>query len=75
MAPSPCTNFDVTGGDDKRRRRISLTKEAAADGGAEADALVGVVDGSELRVLLGGLGSGSSEPSLWPDEEEDNSTG
>lgn len=46
-----------------------------ADGGAEADALVGVVDGSELRVLLGGLGSGGSEPRLCPDEEEDTSTG
>lgn len=41
-----------------------------ADGGAEADALVGVVDGSELRVLLGGLGSSGSELSLCPDDED-----
>lgn len=48
----------------------SLTKEAAAEAGAEAeaDALVGVVDGSELWVL-GGLGSRGSELSLRPDEE------
>lgn len=32
------------------------------------------MDGSELRVLLGGLGSGGSEVSLCPDEE-DTSTG
>lgn len=51
-----------------------LTKEAAADGGAEVDALVGVVDSSELRVLLGGLGSEGSELSLCPDEP-DTSTG
>lgn len=47
---------------------VLLTKEAAADGGPEADTLVGVVDGSELRVL-GGLGSRGSELSLCPDEE------
>lgn len=44
-----------------------LTKEAAAEPGAEAEALVGVVDGNELWEL-GGLGSRGSELSLRPDE-------
>lgn len=43
-----------------------LTKEVVAEAGAEA--LVWVVDGSELWEL-GGLGSGGSELSLRPDEE------
>lgn len=60
--------------DERQQRQTSLTKEAAADGGAVADTLVGVVEGSELRVLLGGLGSGGSELSLCPDKE-DTSTG
>ncbi len=46
----------------------TLTKEAAAEAGAEAEALVGVVDGSEPWEL-GGLGSRGSELSLRPDEE------
>lgn len=48
--------------------RIALTKEAAAEAGAEAEALVGVVDGSEPWEL-GGLGSKGSALSLRPDEE------
>lgn len=48
--------------------RRTLTKDPAADAGAEAEALVGVVDGSEPWEL-GGLGSRGSELSLRPDEE------
>lgn len=54
--------------------RGSLTKEAAAETGAEAeaeaeaDALVGVVGSIELWAL-GGLGSRGSELSRRPDEE------
>ena len=50
--------------------RGTLTKEAAAEAGAgaEAEALVGLVDGNELWEL-GGLGSRGSELSLHPDEE------
>lgn len=48
--------------------RRTLTKDAEAEAGAEAEALVGVVDGSELWEL-GGLGSRGSELSLRPDEE------
>lgn len=48
--------------------RRTLTKEAAVEAGAEAEALVGVVDGSEPWEL-GGLGSRGSELSLRPDDE------
>lgn len=50
--------------------RRKLTKDAAAEAGAEAEAemFVGVVDGRELWEL-GGLGSRGSELSLRPDDE------
>lgn len=46
----------------------TLTKEAAAEAGAEAERLAGAVDGSELWEL-GGLGSRGSALSLRPDDE------
>lgn len=48
--------------------RRTLTKEAAAEAREEAEALAGVINGSELWEL-GGLGSRGSELSLRPDEE------